>query len=54
LLLSFVIDHRVAEAINVAACFPDGGVHKYGRIDTHNIIVHLHHGFPPVGFNVVF
>jgi len=49
-----VIDHRVTEIIYVAACFPNGWVHKNSSVNTHNVFVHLCHAFPPFVTQVFF
>ena len=49
-----VVDEGVVESVHVAGSFPDGGVHKDSRIDSHNVFVEQRHGFPPVTFDVIF
>src|SRR6478609_1877462 len=53
-LAVLVIDHRVAEIINVATCFPRGWVHKDGSINAYNIFMHLRHALPPVIADIFF
>ena len=43
-----VVDERVVKGINVPRGLPGGGVHEDGGIDANNVLVHLHHGLPPV------
>ncbi len=38
----------------MAGSFPDGGVHKNGRVDSNHIFVEQNHAVPPVFFDVVF
>ena len=52
-LVVFVVDQRIVERIYVTGSFPGFRMHKDGRIDTYDIIMHLHHGLPPVFFEVV-
>ena len=49
-----VVYERVIEGINVAAGFPDGGVHEDGAVQAHDVFVQQDHGFPPVLFDIVF
>ena len=49
-----VVDKGVVESVHVSASFPDGGVHKNGRVDAHDVLVQQHHAFPPILLNVVF
>ena len=49
-----VVDKWVVESVHVSACFPDGWVHKDGRVDAHDVLVQQHHAFPPILLNVVF
>ena len=49
-----VINHRVAEIINVSAGLPGIGVHKDGGINPYNIFVGINHAFPPMFADVLF
>ena len=44
-----VVDQRIVECVHVTGGFPGFGVHENGRIKAHDIFVHLHHRFPPIG-----
>src|SRR5579872_6263914 len=48
-----VIDHRVAEVIDVTAGLPCRGMHKDGGIDPYNILVELCHAFPPMILDIL-
>ena len=48
-----IVNQRVIEGINVAACFPYRRVHEDGRIDTNDVVVEQHHWLPPILFDVV-
>ena len=50
----FVVDQRVVEGINVPTGAPHRGVHKNCGIQSDDVVLHLHHGLPPVGSQVVF
>ncbi len=49
-----VVDERVVESVNVAACLPDSRVHKDGGVDAHDILVEQYHALPPIFLDVVF
>ena len=49
-----IIDHRIVEGVHMARSFPGGGVHKDGRIDADNIVLHAGHAFPPEALKVIF
>ena len=49
-----VVDHRIVEGVHVARSLPGGGVHKDGRIDADNVVLHAGHAFPPEALEVVF
>ena len=53
-LTVFVIDHGIAESVDMAAGFPNHWMHENRRIDAHDIFVELGHGLPPVVFYVLF
>src|SRR5689334_23354610 len=44
----FVVDHGIAEIINVPRCLPGGWVHKYGGVHTYYVFMQLGHALPPV------
>src|SRR6185437_17004928 len=43
-----VIDHGIAEIINVTTGFPGGGMHEDRGIDAHDIFIELCHALPPM------
>ena len=49
-----VINQRIVKRINMTRGFPSGRVHKNGCVDPYDIVVQLHHGFPPIITNVFF
>ena len=49
-----VVDHRIVEGVYVARSLPGGGVHKDGRINADNVVLHAGHTFPPEALEVVF
>ncbi len=53
LLAVAVVDERVVESVHVAAGLPDARVHEDGAVQPHNVLVHLHHGAPPVLLDIV-
>ncbi len=50
----FIVNQRIIESIHVAGGFPNCGMHEDRGVDTHDIFIHLNHGFPPVLLDVVF
>jgi hypothetical protein len=46
--------YSFVEAIPETGRFPDGWVHKNGRINPNDIFVQLNHRFPPILFDVIF
>ena len=54
LLTVAVVDEGIVESIHVARGLPDGGVHKNGAVNTHDILVQQNHRLPPILLNVVF
>jgi hypothetical protein len=48
-----VVDQRVVESIHVAAGLPHSGVHEDSGVQTHDVLVELGHGLPPVAADVV-
>ena len=48
-----VVDERVIERVHVPGCLPGRGVHEDAGIDAHDVLVHAHHGGPPVLLDVV-
>ena len=53
LLAVLVVDEGVVEGIHVAAGLPDARVHEDGAVQTHDILVHLHHSLPPILLDIV-
>jgi len=49
-----VVDHGIVEGVHVARSLPGGGVHKDGRINADNVVLHAGHTFPPEALEVVF
>ncbi len=49
-----VVDQGIVECVNVARCFPDGGVHEDGRVNAYYILMEKSHRIPPVSFYIVF
>ncbi len=49
-----VVNQGIVEGIHVTRSFPDGRVHKDGRIQAYDILVQQGHRFPPVTFDIVF
>ncbi len=49
-----VVNKGIVECIHVTRSLPDFGVHEDGRIQTHDVFVHLYHGAPPSILDVVF
>ena len=48
-----VVDERIVESTHVARGFPDTGVHENGGVDAHDVVVEVHHRFPPVTLDVI-
>ena len=49
----FVVDEGVVEGANVARGLPNAGMHEYGGVDTHDILIQAGHRFPPIILDVV-
>src|SRR5690606_15547260 len=49
-----VIDHGIVKSVHVSTSLPCGRMHKDSGINTHNIIVHLGHAFPPLVSDILF
>ena len=47
-LAVLIIYHRVVEGIHMAGSLPHCRVHEDSRVETNDVLVHLHHRFPPV------
>ena len=48
-----VVDHGIVEAVDMAGCFPGSGMHEYGCIKPHHILVELYHRLPPQLFQIL-
>jgi len=53
-LAVFVVNQRVVKSIHVTTGLPSSRVHKYGRVEPHDVFVQLHHGLPPKVLDVLF
>ena len=53
LLAVFVVNERVVERVHMTGGFPGGRVHEDAGVDAHDVLVHAHHGGPPVLLDVV-
>ena len=53
LLAVLVVDQGIVESIHVAGGLPDARVHEDGAVQTHDVLVHLHHSFPPVLLDII-
>ena len=49
-----IVDERIVEGIDVSGSLPNGGMHKDGRIDAHDVFVEQRHSLPPILFDIVF
>ncbi len=54
LLGVLVVNQRVIESVHVAGSLPNGRVHKDAAVQTDDVLVVLHHRFPPILLDVVF
>ena len=41
------VDERIGEALDVAGCFPDPGMHEDRTVDSHHVLPALHDVAPP-------
>ena len=53
-LAVFIVDQWIVEGIHVAGSLPGLGMHENGRVKPDDIVVHLHHAFPPIILEVIF
>ena len=53
LLRVAVVYQRVVESVHVAAGLPYRGVHEYGGVYAHDVVVEQHHALPPILLDVV-
>ncbi len=53
LLAVAVVDQGIVKRVHVARSLPDGGVHKDGAVDAHDVLVQQRHGLPPVALDVI-
>ena len=53
LLRVAVVDQRIVESVDMAAGFPDCGVHEDSRVDADDILVEQRHRFPPIAFDII-
>ena len=49
-----IVDKGIVEGSYMAGGLPDAGMHEYGGVYTHDILIETCHGFPPISFDVVF